>query len=166
MDFSIVYDDIAQQTADVLVSAATTNLQMDGAVADTLQTAATGPLTEAAAAEAPVALGDVAVTDAYGLDAEYVIHAAATPSYGSQQASGASIRAATKAALSTADSLDCESLVIPVIGTGTAGFEFTDGARIVCDVVSGYESSSLVDVRLITNLEQEYDYLERIVSSR
>ncbi|QIO25459.1 macro domain-containing protein [Haloarcula sp. JP-L23] len=165
MEFSIVFDDIAQQEADSLVSAAETSLQMEGAVADALRSAATGSIADTAASEAPLPLGAIAVTDAPGLNAAYLIHAAATPSYGSGQASAASIRAATSAALAEAERLDCESLVLPVIGTGTAGFEFKEGAHIICELISEYDPTTLEDVRVITNVEQEYNYLERIAAN-
>lgn len=165
MEFSIVFDDIAEQEADALVNAAETSLEMEGAVADALQSAANGPITETAQSEAPLPLGSVAVTEAYDLDATYLIHAAATPSYGSSQASAASIRAATNAVLSEAEQLGCQSLVMPVIGTGTAGFEFKEGAHIVCKAIAAHESSSLDDVQVITNIEQEHDYLKRIAAN-
>ena len=165
MEFSTVFADIAEQEAEVLVNAAETNLQMEGAVADALRSAANGPIAETAQAEAPLSLGSVAVTEAYDLAATYLIHAVATPSYGSHQASAASIRAATNAALSEADRLGCQSLVLPVIGTGTAGFEFKQGAHVVCKAIAEHEPSSLEDARVITNIEQEYDYLTRIAAN-
>lgn len=164
MEFSVVYDDIAEQEADFLVSAAETNLQMRGAVAEALRSAGSESLASAAQSESPVPLGEVAVTDAYDLDADYVIHAAATPSYGSQQASAASIRGATQSTLSAAEELDGSSLVIPVIGTGTAGFEFKEGAHIVCEVVSEHDATTLDDVCIITNSEKEFSSLTRIAA--
>jgi O-acetyl-ADP-ribose deacetylase (regulator of RNase III) len=63
------------------------------------------------------------VTDAYGLDADYVIHAAAMPHYGDGRAAAESIRDATRNTLETADELGCESLMIPVLGCAVAGFD-------------------------------------------
>jgi O-acetyl-ADP-ribose deacetylase (regulator of RNase III) len=54
---------------------------------------------------------------------------------------------------------------MPVIGTGTAGFEFKKGAHIVCKAIAAHESSSLDDVQVITNIEQEHDYLKRIAAN-
>lgn len=165
MELSVVQGDIAEQNADALVSAAETGLKMRNGVASAIRESAGGPIREAAQSEAPLYLGDVAVTDAYELDAQYVLHAAATPSYGSGQASAESIRAATRNALRTADELGCESLVVPILGTGTAGFEFDEGARIVCEVIREYEPSSLRDVDVIAYTESEFAYLREIVDS-
>lgn len=165
MEFSVVQGDIADQSADALVNAAETSLEMERGVAAALRRDADGPIEEEATSEGPVGLGGVAVTDAYDLDAEYVLHAAAMPHFGSGQASAATIRAATKNALRRADALGCESVVLPVLGTGAANFPFEDGAVIVCRIVDSYESSSLSDVRLIAYTETEYEYLRRIAGS-
>jgi hypothetical protein len=77
MDFSIIQGDIAAQQADALVNAAGTSLRMGSGVAGALQRGAAGPINEDAMSKGPVDLGEVAVTDAYDLDADYVIHAAA-----------------------------------------------------------------------------------------
>src|SRR6056297_1928102 len=113
MQFTVVQGDIAAQSADALVNAAGTSLRMGSGVAGALRRGANGPINEAAMEQGPVDLGEVAVTDAFDLDAEYVIHAAAMPHYGDAKATESSIRDATRNALETADGLGCESLVIP-----------------------------------------------------
>lgn len=165
MEFSAVHGDIAEQSAGALVNAAETSLEMESGVAEALRRGAEGPIEEAATSKGPVDLGDVVVTDAYALHAEYVIHAAAMPHYGSGQASAASIRAATKNALRRADTFDCESLILPILGTGAANFEYKEGAHLICTAVAEYEPSSLSDVRLIAYTEPEYDYLQRIAEA-
>lgn len=77
MELTVVQGDIAEQEADALVNAAGTSLRMGSGVAGALLHAADGPLERAAVARGPIELGEVVVTDAYGLDAEHVIHAAA-----------------------------------------------------------------------------------------
>lgn len=162
MEFTVIQGDIAAQRADALVNAAGTSLQMGSGVAGALRRAANGPINEDAVSNGPVDLGAVAVTDAYDLDAEYVIHAAAMPHYGDGQATVESIRDATRNALAKADDLGCESVVVPILGTGAAGFEFEDGARIVCQEVMAYEPTSLTDVRVIAYADQEYETVQEI----
>lgn len=82
MEFTVVQGDIASQRADALVNAAGTSLQMGSGVAGSLRRGANGPINEEAVSKGLVDLGEVAVTDAYDLDADYVIHAAAMPHYG------------------------------------------------------------------------------------
>src|SRR6056297_1763524 len=148
MQFSVVQGDVAEQSADALVNAAGTSLRMGSGVAGALRRAAGEQLNEAAMAEGPVDLGEVAVTDAFDLDAEYVIHAAAMPHYGDGQATARSIRSATRNSLATVESLGVESIVIPALGCGVAGFEYEDGVGIIAEVLDSWESETLDDVRL------------------
>jgi O-acetyl-ADP-ribose deacetylase (regulator of RNase III) len=162
MEFRVVHGDIAQQTADALVNAAGTSLRMGSGVAGALRRGGGQELNEAAMAEGPVDLGAVAVTDAFELDADYVIHAAAMPHYGDGRATADSIRDAARNALERADELGCESLVMPALGCGVAGFALDDGARIICEVVDEYEPGSLSDVRFVAYEEGEYETIRRI----
>jgi O-acetyl-ADP-ribose deacetylase (regulator of RNase III) len=162
MEFTTVQGDIAQQSADALVNAAGTSLEMGSGVAGALRRAAGGPINEAAVSRGPVELGEVAVTDAYELDADHVVHAAAMPHYGDGRATRESIAAATENALAAAADLGCESVVVPVLGTGAAAFEFAEGARIVCEVVRDYDAEILSDVRVIAYSDAEYEQLEQV----
>jgi len=164
MQFDTVQGDIAQQSADTLVNAAGTSLRMGSGVAGALRRAAGGPINDEATSKGPVDLGEVAVTDAYDLDAEYVVHAAAMPHYGDGQATRGSIADATRNALARADDLDCGSVVVPVLGTGAAGFEFDEGARIVCETIDEYDADGLSDVRVVAYSDDEYAELERIAA--
>jgi O-acetyl-ADP-ribose deacetylase (regulator of RNase III) len=163
MNFRVVQGDIAQQSADALVNAAGTSLQMGSGVAGALRRVGGEALNSAAVASGPVELGAVAVTDAYDLDAEHVIHAAAMPHYGDGQATAESIRSATRNSLERADDLGCESLVIPALGCGVAGFDLEAGARIIAEEIHGYDPDSLSDVRFITYGDTGYATVSRVV---
>jgi O-acetyl-ADP-ribose deacetylase (regulator of RNase III) len=102
MEFSVSQGDVAAQSADALVNAAGTSLRMGSGVAGALRRAANGPINEEAVSQGSVDLGEVAVTDAYDLDAEYVVHAAAMPHHGDGRATAESIRTATRNALAAA----------------------------------------------------------------
>jgi O-acetyl-ADP-ribose deacetylase (regulator of RNase III) len=162
MEFDVVQGDIAQQSADALVNAAGTSLEMGSGVAGALRRGAGPEINEEAVAKGPVDLGDVAVTDAYDLDAKYVIHAAAMPHYGDGQATEESIRDAARNSLRTAEELGSESLVMPALGTGVAGFSLEEGARIIAEVIDGYEPDHLRDVRFIAYADEEFETIRRI----
>jgi O-acetyl-ADP-ribose deacetylase (regulator of RNase III) len=157
MEFEVVQGDIAEQSADALVNAAGTSLKMGSGVAGALRRAAGRGLNEEAVSKGPVDLGEVATTDAYGLDAEYVIHAAAMPHYGDGEATAESIRNATKNALKEADSLGCRSLVVPALGCGVAGFDLEDGARIIGETIADHEPETLSAVRFIAYSDSEFE---------
>jgi O-acetyl-ADP-ribose deacetylase (regulator of RNase III) len=162
MQFEVIRGDIAEQSADALVNAAGTSLRMGSGVAGALRRAAGGRINEAAVAAGPVELGGVAVTDAFELDADYVVHAAAMPHYGDGRATERSIREATRNALAAADELGCRSVVVPVLGTGAAGFEFEEGARYVCEEIAEYEPETLTDVRVVAYAASEYERLRSV----
>ncbi|HET7324094.1 MAG TPA: macro domain-containing protein [Halococcus sp.] len=155
MDFDVIQGDIAAQQADALVNAAGTSLEMGSGVAGALRRGAGSELNEEAVALGPIDLGTVTVTDAYDLDAEYVIHAAAMPHYGDGQATTESIRDATRNTLARADELECASLVIPALGCGVAGFSLREGATLICEEISEYEPDSLAEVRFIGYSDDE-----------
>ncbi len=157
MEFTVVQGDISVQSADVLVNAAGTSLRMGSGVAGALRREANGPINEEATSNGPIELGDVAVTDAYELDADYVVHAAAMPHYGDGKATAESIRDATRNALKEADELGAESLVLPALGCGVAEFNLREGARLVCDEIERFEPESLADVRFIAYEDDEYE---------
>lgn len=162
MEFDVIQGDIARQEADVLVNAAGTSLRMGSGVAGALRRGAGEEINEEAMSKGPVDLGAVAVTDAYDLNAEHVIHAAAMPHYGDGQATVESIRNATRNALETADELGCESLAIPALGCGVAGFDLWEGARIVAEEIDAYEPGSLAEVRFIAYSDEEFETVEEV----
>jgi len=156
MEFSVAQGDITDQSADALVNAAGTSLRMGSGVAGALRRAGGSKLDEAARERGPVDLGAVAVTDAYGLDADVVVHAAAMPRYGDGRATAESIRDATRNALQAADDRGCKSLVVPALGCGVAGFDLAEGARIVADEIRAFDPESLDDVTFIAYGDDEY----------
>ncbi|MFC6826055.1 macro domain-containing protein [Halopelagius fulvigenes] len=162
MEFTVVQGDIAQQSADALVNAAGTSLRMGSGVAGALRREGGEALNDAAVRNGPIDLGDVAVTKAYELDAEHVIHAAAMPHFGDGEATAKSIRDATRNSLERADELGCSSLVLPALGCGVAGFPLEEGARIIAEELADYEPSSLSDVRFVAYGEEDYETIRRV----
>jgi len=129
------------------------------------QSVANATINREAVSRGPVDLGGVAVTDAYDLDAEYVIHAAAMPHYGDGRATAESVRDATRNTLERADGLGCESLVIPALGCGVAGFPIEEGARIIAEEIDAFEPESLSDVRFIAYSDAEYETVSRVAEA-
>ena len=165
MEFDVIQGDIAEQSADALVNAAGTSLEMGSGVAGALRRRGGEALNDEAVENGPVDLGEVAVTDAYDLDADSVIHAAAMPHYGDGRATEQSIRDATRNTLEAADDLGCESIVVPALGCGVAGFELTDGARIIGEEIDAYEPETLEDVRFIAYSDEEFETVRAAAGS-
>lgn len=164
MEFTVIQGDIAAQEADALVNAAGTSLEMGSGVAGALRRGAGGEINEEAVSQGPIDLGTVVVTDAYDLDAEWVLHAAAMPHYGDGQATAESIRAATRNSLVRADDLGCESLALPALGCGVAGFDLEEGARLICEELAAYDPASVTDVRLISYSDSEAETIREVAT--
>lgn len=165
MEFDLIQGDIAEQQADALVCPTGTSLMMDtGAAAQSLLHAGGEELGEAALERGPIGLGEVAVTDAYGLDADYVIHAAAAHFGG--EATADHVRSAVSNALRAADERDCKTLVTPAVGCGIAGFDVKEGVRIIADAVSSFDPSSLAAVSLIAYTSMECDQMRAGLAER
>jgi O-acetyl-ADP-ribose deacetylase (regulator of RNase III) len=79
------------------------------------------------------------------------------PHYGDGEATAQSIRDATRNTLERADELGAESLVIPALGCGVAGFDLVEGARIICETIEAHEPETLSDVRFIAYSGEEYE---------
>lgn len=164
MEFRVIQGDIGEQSADALVNAAGTSLRMGSGVAGALRRIGGEELNDAAVARGPVDLGEVAVTDAFGLEADIVVHAAAMPHHGDGRATASSIRDATRRALTVADDRGCESLVIPALGCGVAGFPLEEGARLICGELDAFDTTSLEDVRFIAYDDDEYATIRGVAS--
>jgi O-acetyl-ADP-ribose deacetylase (regulator of RNase III) len=87
------------------------------------------------------------------------------PHYGDGQATRESIRNATRNTLARADELGCGSLVIPALGTGVAGFDLAEGARLICEELAAYEPDSLADVRFIAYSDEAYGTISDLAPS-
>ncbi|MFC4437496.1 MULTISPECIES: macro domain-containing protein [Natrialbaceae] len=157
MEFDVIQGNIAEQSAGALVNAAGTSLEMGSGVAGALRDRAGEEINEEATEKGPIDLGEAAATDAYDLNADYVIHAAAMPHYGDGQATGESIRDATRNALENADDLGCRSIVVPALGCGVAGFDLEAGAAIIGEEIENYEPEHVEEVRLIGYSDEEYE---------
>jgi len=123
---------------------------MGSGVAGALRAEGGQELNEEAVSQGLIDLGAVAVTDAYDLDARWVIHAAAMPHHGDREA--------------TADELGAQSLVIPALGCGVAGFDLKQGARIICEIIESYDPSLLNSVSVIVYSGGEYETIQQVAA--
>ena len=58
--------------------------------------------------------------------------------------------------------LGAESLVLPALGCGVAGFDLREGGRIICGTIHQYEPGSLSEVRLIGYSDEEFETLVKV----
>jgi O-acetyl-ADP-ribose deacetylase (regulator of RNase III) len=82
------------------------------------------------------------------------------------QATAQSIRDATQNTLQIADELDAQSLILPALGCGIAGFELEEGGRIIAEEIAAFDPESLTDVALIAYSDEDYETLSALATER
>jgi O-acetyl-ADP-ribose deacetylase (regulator of RNase III) len=129
----VLQGDITKLEVDAVANAANTDLRHGGGVAGAIVRAGGSSIQEESDAKAPIGLGEAVATDAGGLPARWVIHAATMHLGGPTSAE--IIREATASTLRVADELGAESLGLVAFGTGVGGFPIAEAARIEVEEV-------------------------------
>ncbi|MFH0955110.1 MAG: macro domain-containing protein [Candidatus Micrarchaeota archaeon] len=141
MQIVLVQKSIVDLPVEAIINAADVSLKMNGGVAAAIKKKGGKDIEDEAVEAAPAELGQAIATSAGKLDAKFVIHAAAIKL--GVPAIEENIRKAIKNSLELADSLECESLAIPAIGTGAGGFPKEDSARVLLEEISAFKPNSV-----------------------
>jgi O-acetyl-ADP-ribose deacetylase (regulator of RNase III) len=139
--------DITEMAVDAIVNAANTDLTMDEGVAAAIRRKAGERIEEECERQAPIRLGEAAVTSGVKLKALFVIHAASIRPGG--EATADSLQLATRASLMRAEEKGIQSMAFPAMGTGAAGFSVAECAPIML-------KSVLEHTKVRTSLEKIY----------
>ena len=122
---------------------------MGGGVAAALRKAGGKEIEEEAVESAPLELGQAIATTAGKLDAKFVIHAASMKL--GQPATEENVRTAFKNALELADSLECQQVAVPAIGTGAGGLSVDVCARLLLEETRSFSGSFLKTVVFVVH---------------
>src|SRR5262245_49178863 len=125
----IIAGDLTDQDVDAIVNAANNDLVLGGGVAGAIRRKGGPAIQDECDAHGPVAVGDAAITGAGQLRARHVIHAASM-ALGGRTTSQTLIRSMT-ATFEIARVHGLDSLAVPAVGTGIAGFPLGECARIM-----------------------------------
>jgi O-acetyl-ADP-ribose deacetylase (regulator of RNase III) len=135
---SLVFDNILNSKAQVLVSSDDYMLSMGGGVSAAIRITAGSALTSEAQKAVPAKAGDVVVTSGGGLKARYVFHAVTIGLGKHGLEPGMIVRQATQKAMRLLPMLNCRSIAFPAIGTGAAGIPFeTTAAEMAGALIAG-----------------------------
>jgi O-acetyl-ADP-ribose deacetylase len=125
----ILAGDLTEQDVDAIVNAANSDLVLGGGVAGAIRRKGGPSIQDECDAHGPVAVGEAAITGAGQLSARHVIHAASM-ALGGRTTSQTLSRAMT-ATFAIARQHAIETLAVPAVGTGIAGFPLDECARIM-----------------------------------
>lgn len=132
---SLEFGDITTSQAQVLVSSDDYYLSMGGGVSRSLLKVGGNAVALDAAKKAPAALGDVVVTTAGALPAQYIFHAVTIGPDGAAASPKEILIRTTKRCMGMLDSLQLCSIAFPAIGAGVAGFSYEEVAAQMSDVI-------------------------------
>src|SRR5215470_4549406 len=163
-------DITAQPDIDAIVNAANTDLVLGAGVAGAIRRKGGAIIDEEGQRQAPISLGEAAVTTAGSLPNKYVIHAAAmgfrsedrmVPKDPGTGSSSEIIRSATLNSLRLAEGLKLKSIAFPALATGVARFPVDRCAGVMITAARDYgaehpdSSIELVAFILFTTADYE-----------
>ena len=125
----IIDGDLVEQEVDAIVNAANNDLLLGGGVAGAIRRRGGPEIQRECDAHGPVQVGAAAITGGGELPARHVIHAASMSLGG--RTSADSLRSSMEHVFRLAREHDVQSIAIPAVGTGIAGFPIDQCARIM-----------------------------------
>lgn len=153
-----VHADIQHCQVDVLVCPTGTRLAMHGGVAGALRRAGDDELETAAMAEAPVSEGEIVVTEAPGLQAEYVLHAVTDSDTKRTQTTAGLVRDLTADVIQFGQDVNARTVAIPLLGCGSAGLDPADGAHVIMQTLVD-EGMPNTEYRVVANTSEAYEHI-------
>ena len=152
MRIEIRQGDITEQPdVEAIVNAANTDLALGAGVAGAIRRKGGEVIDEEGRRQAPIRLGEAAVTTAGALPNRYVIHAAAmgyrdedlaVPKKPGTESSAEIISAATVSSLRRAEELGLKSVAFPALATGVARFPVAECAEVMLGAVRDYAAAN------------------------
>ena len=127
----IINGDLVEQEVDAIVNAANNDLVLGAGVAGAIRRAGGPSIQDECDAHGPVAVGEAAITGAGELRARYVLHAASMSLGG--RTSKDSLRSSMDDVFRLARLHQLETLAVPAVGAGIAGFPLDECARVMAE---------------------------------
>ena len=175
MRIEIRQGDITEQPdIDAIVNAANTDLVLGAGVAGAIRRKGGDIVDTEGQQQAPIKLGEAAVTTAGRLPNKFVIHAAAmgyrtedraVPKKPGTDSSAEIIRNATWNSLRRAEELKLKSIAFPALATGVAGFPVDECAEVMITAARDYAAanseSSIELVVFVLFTQKDFQIFER-----
>jgi O-acetyl-ADP-ribose deacetylase (regulator of RNase III) len=145
---TIEFGDITTSNTDVIVSSDDAYISMGGGVSAGILRAGGQEIMIDAAKKVPANVGDVIVTTAGRLHAQYVFHAITVGPGEEEVESHIVLRRTVSRCFDLLDVLGLHSIAFPAIGAGVAGFSYEDVAVEMANIVAARLTASnrLLDV--------------------
>ncbi len=149
MPFEIIRNDITNVTADVIVNTANPHAIVGEGTDAAIHKKAGPDLLEARKKIGDIPVGQCAITPAYHLNAQYVIHAVGPVWQGGMYGEEQLLARCFRSALEMAADHCCSSIAFPLISTGTYGFPRQKALQIAIQAFSSFLMDHEMDIYLV-----------------
>ncbi len=165
MPFKIVRNDITKIKADAIVNTANPKPCFAGGT-DAAIYAAAGKLEllQARMAIGDIAVGEVAVTPAFKLNARYIIHTVGPAWQDGKCGEFENLYSCYESSLNKAKELECESIAFPLISTGVYGFPKDEALQIAIRAISKFLMDNDMNVTLVVFDRKSFELSGKLFS--
>jgi O-acetyl-ADP-ribose deacetylase (regulator of RNase III) len=168
-EIGIVFDDITDLAADVIVSSDDNHLTMAGGVSRSILQAGGEVIWEEARQFVPATVGSAVTTSAGQLQAKHIVHAIVIDYDAWRWPDVEIVRKATQACLREADRLECKSVAMPAIATGAGGMASQVTAEVIISEVFEFigKAQHVQSVVIVLNRQDTlFDFLAASIEKR
>lgn len=150
MPFKIIRDDIKKVKADAIVNPANPEPVIGGGVESAIYEAAgREKLLEARKGLGRLHPGKVGVTEAFNLDAKYIVHVSGLYWKGGNSFEARCLKGCYEKALKAALDKGCKSIAFPLLGTGTYGFPKDIGLDVAVSTFMEFLEEYEMEITLV-----------------
>lgn len=163
MPFEIVRNDITNMCVDAIVNAASRYPQVNAGVDAAIHKKAGPALLQARKEIGYITPGTAAITPAYNLEAEYVIHAA-TPTWADgKHGEMIVLRGAYDKCLELAAQHNCDSIAFPLLASGNHGFPKEKALQVAIAAFSEFLMAHEMQIYLVVFGKDSLKLSEKLV---
>lgn len=165
MPFKIIRNDITKVVVDIIVNTANPNPKVgSGTDFAIYEKAGKKQLLEERKKIGKIERGNIAVTDAYQLNAKYIIHTVAPIWEDGKQGEFKILENCYRKSLEKAVELKCESIAFPLIATGVYGFPKDKALQIAVSVFSSFLLEHDMEIILVVYDDKSFQLSNRILA--
>ena len=164
MPFQIIRNDITKVKADAIVNTANPKPRIGrGTDSAIYEAAGEDQLMAAREAIGDIAPGQAFHTEAFGLDAKYIIHNVGPVWIDGDHGERDTLRSCYENSLDLADRLECKSIAFPLIATGTYGFPKDEALHIALSAIQRFLMTHEMKVTIVVFDRKALELSESLV---
>lgn len=165
MPFEIVRNDIVNMKVDAIVNTANPRPIIGAGTDKAVHDKAGARLLLARKEIGNIAVGEAAITPAFDLDANYVIHTAGPIWKDGRSGEEKLLASCFRNSLGIAKKKSCESIAFPLISTGSYGFPKPLALQIAVREISSFLMENEMQVYLVVFEKQSFELSEKLFKS-